>query len=219
MSEQERAPETVLLRLSRYHCFLGDIADARPSRRVTSREIAHELGLSEETVRHDLKYVGAEGRPGAGYDMEELRSALQEYLDLSTDHPFIVIGNADILRGLLVTFPAQGFGLRPAAYFSERPEDIGVRVGGIEIMPLAALGDAGSRRGASLALVACSPEAVDVVLDALRSASVTGVLMLTPVLRPEHPTGMNVTYFRMPCALKALAASVPSVGFCCETEA
>jgi hypothetical protein len=31
--------------------------------------------------------------------------------------------------------------------------------------------------------------------------------MLTPVLRPKHPEGMNVTYFRMPCALKTLAAS------------
>jgi len=218
MDEHERAPQTVVLRLSRYHCFLGEIAGARSSSRVTSREIAHELGLSEETVRHDLKYVGSEGRPGAGYDMTELRDALQEYLDLSTDHPFIVVGNADILRGLAITFPAQGFGLRPVAYFSERAEDAGISVGGIEVMPLATLGDTDSLRGASLALVGCAPEAVDMVLESLRAAGITGVLMLTPVLRPEHPEGMNITYFRMPCALKALAASAPSGSSCCEAK-
>ena len=39
--------------------------------------------------------------------------------------------------------------------------------------------------------------------------------MLTPVLRPKHPEGMNVTYFRMPCALKTLAASAPAQGSPC----
>lgn len=63
-----------------------------------------------------------------------------------------------------------------------------------------------------MALVACAPEAVDATLEALTCAGITGVLMLTPVLRPEHPEGMSVTYFRMPCALKALASSPPSEG-------
>ena len=87
---------------------------------MTSREIAGELGLSEETVRHDLKFVDIEGRPGAGYDLGQLHDALQEYLDLSTGHPFIAIGNAEMLRGLAITFPATAFGLRLVAYYSDR---------------------------------------------------------------------------------------------------
>jgi len=201
-----------LLRLSRYHCFLGEISGERPSRRITSREVADALGLSEETVRHDVQHVGVEGRPGAGYDMQELRDALQEYLGLGPDHPFIAIGNADILRGLEVTFPSRDFGLRPVAYFSDRPQDAGMRVGEIEVQPLNSLSSGPAIAGSLLALVACAPEAVDATLKALGCAGITGVLMLTPVLRPEHPEGMNITYFRMPCALKALASGPTSVG-------
>ncbi len=216
MSEQARAPETAMLRISRYHCFLGEIAGDRPQRRVTSREIAVELGLSEETVRHDLKFVDIEGRPGAGYGLAELHAALQKYLDLSAAHPFIAVGNADLLRGLLVTFPASAFGLRLVACFSDRERDVGECVGDMVIQPLDAVHDCGSRVDATLALLACAPESVEACLETLHAANVDSVLMLTPVLRPQHPKGMNVTYFRMPCALKTLAANTPAqCGPCC----
>ena len=210
MDEPARASETAMLRMSRYHCFLGQISGERPGRRVTSREIAGELGLSEETVRHDLKFVDIEGRPGAGYDLGQLHDALQEYLDLSSGHPFITVGNAEILRGLEITFPATAFGLRRVACFSDREADVGEVVGELTVQPLSALCDSASRDGSRLALLACAPESVDSTLEALHAAGIDSVLMLTPVLRPNHPEGMNVTYFRMPCALKTLAASAPA---------
>jgi len=207
MTSSPRASDASMLRLSRYHCFLGATLDPENPRRVTSRELASELGLSEETVRHDLKYVPIEGRPGAGYDAGALHAALQEYLDLSAGHPFITVGNADILRGLTVTFPAGEFGMQTVGYLSERPEDVGVDVAGIAISSLADAATLVSELGVSLALVACAPDAVDSVLELLAAAGITGVLMLTPVLRPQHPEGMSVTYFRMPCALKSLAGT------------
>jgi NADH/NAD ratio-sensing transcriptional regulator Rex len=209
MQKHKRASEAAMLRLSRYHCFLGEIGGERPDRRITSREIADALGLTEETVRHDVKHVGIDGRPGAGYAMEELRLALQEYLGLGPSHPFIAVGNADILRGLAVTFPSGDFGLRPVAYFSDRPQDAGTNVGEIEIQSLDSLVSGRAIVDSSLALVACAPEAVNATLAALHGVGITGVLMLTPVLRPEYPEGMSVTYFRMPCALKALASRLP----------
>src|ERR1035437_6339868 len=95
----ERASEPSLQRLSRYHCLLGELMGMRSSRRVTSRELAEELGLGEETVLYDLHNVNVEGRPGAGYDMRELYDALQSYLELSDAHPFAVVGSIEMLRG------------------------------------------------------------------------------------------------------------------------
>lgn len=219
MSESPRASEASMLRLSRYHCFLGEMIASPSPRPVTSREIAKELGLSEETVRHDLKHVPIEGRPGSGYDPKALHEALQEYLDLSVGHPFVVVGNVDILRGLTVTFPAAQFGMRPVGYLSDRPADIGIDVEGIAITQMADAPQLVAELDVSLALVACAPESVDSVLESLLAAGITGVLMLTPVLRPHHPEGLHVTYFRMPCALKSLAgkesAAQESVPSCC----
>lgn len=145
MATTSRNSDASLLRLSRYHCFLGQLQGVRSRRPVTSRELAEELGLSEETVRHDLKNVRIEGRPGAGYDAKELYGAIQEYLDLSAGHPFIAMGDPNVLAGP----PVQ-----------------------------------------------------------LRDAGVRGVLVLTPVLSPLALAGREVTYFRIPCALKSLARTI-----------
>jgi len=216
------APEPSVLRLSRYHCFLGELSGVRSSQRVTSRELAEELGLSEETVRHDLKYIDIEGRPGAGYEIGALYDALQGYLELSPDHPIAIVANADMARGLLVTFPAKQYGLNVAAYFSERTEDVGQRVGDLTITALSDAAAVAKRAAVTVAVVAVAPDKLEDVLDRLAVAGIRGALLLTPALRPYQPEGMNVSYFRIPCAVKSLAAAhskvAPIKSGCCGPE-
>jgi len=217
MAEPTRAPDASVLRLSRYHCFVGELLRSGQEGRIRSRQIAEELGVSEETVRRDLSYADVEGRPGAGYDLALLLDSLERFLDLSEHHPFVTVANKEMLAGLSLMFPAEAFGLRPVAYFSVRPEDAGSRIGGLEIRNLGDLGDGDPSIGATIALLACEPESVQTALEALKGAGINNVLMLTPVLRPKHPQGMNITYFRIPCALKSLvSAEVPSR--CCAAK-
>jgi NADH/NAD ratio-sensing transcriptional regulator Rex len=183
--------------------------------RLTSHEIADELGVAEETVRRDLSYVEAEGRPGAGYDPSTLYDALEVYLGLSSEYPFIAIGSAAMLESLTRIFPAEEFGMRMVACFSEREADAGLVVSGIEVRPLSELSGANGCALASVVLIACEPGAVAGTLDAAHAAGIDAALMLTPVLRPHHPEGMQVTYFRIPCSLKALAASASRKPGCC----
>lgn len=217
----ERASDPSVLRLSRYHCFLGELMGMRTNRRVTSRELAQELGLSEETVRHDLKYVDIEGRPGAGYDMQELYDGIQDYLELSPGHPVVIVASADMARGLLVTFPAAQYGLSVAAYVSERPEDVGQHVGDMTVAAMSDMASIASATDVTVALVAVAPHHLEDVLDQLASAGICGALLLTPAMRPYRPAGMDVTYFRIPCALKSLAharrlASDAAINDCCS---
>jgi len=108
--------------------------------------------------------------------------------------------------------------MRPVAYFSEQAEDAGAIVGGIEIRPLADIPTRARELGATLALVACAPDAVPETLSLMSEASIRGVLMMTPVLDARHPEGMSVTYFRIPCTLKSLASSVPDSSSCCGAK-
>lgn len=217
MIEPARAPEASMLRLSRYHCFVGELLRSGDAGRVTSRIMAEQLGVAEETVRRDLAYVGAEGRPGAGYDPPTLYEALESYLGLSDSYPFVAVGSAAMLEALDTIFPAADFGLCPAGYFSERDADAGVFVHGLEIRPLEEIAAIDPEQGIAVALVACEPGSVQRVLALLDEAGLRAVLMLTPTLRPQHPDGMEVTYFRIPCAMKALAASAPKPKKCCSS--
>lgn len=215
MADTPKAPQASVLRLSRYHCFVGELLREDETRRLTSREISEELGVAEETVRRDLSYVDVEGRPGAGYDPADLYDALEAYLGLSDEYPFVAIGSVSMLESLATIFPAEQFGMRLVAAYSERAADAGRSVGGVVVGSLADL--AADRSGCvpGVALIACEPGAVADALEACHAAGVDSVLMLTPVLRPHHPEGMQVTYFRIPCTMKSLASAAPSKPSCC----
>lgn len=216
MSASISAPESSVLRLSRYHCFVGELLRSPGTKRLTSHGMAEELGVSEETVRRDLSFVDVEGRPGSGYDPAALYEALARFLGLTASYPFVAVGSREMLDALTVIFPADAYGLRPVAYFSEREEDAGSSVRDLEVRHLSEIPRLDPGLEATVALVACEPGSVDEVVDLLYRAGIRAILMLTPVLRPRHPDGMDVTYFRIPCALKALASAVPKPT-CCAT--
>ena len=206
MPDFSRVPEATVYRLSLYHCFLGElIRRGSADVRVTSRELAKELDIREETVRRDLSYVGGVGRPGAGYQLFVLFEALRQFLGLCDEYPIIRVGTAQMLQALQVVFPADAYGVRPVAYYSELPEDVGTVVGGIEVRHVTEIPRLDPSFEVRVALVACSPGWIDAVLEMLNEADVTGVLLLTPKVKLDRPEGMNVRHIRMPCDIKSLA--------------
>ncbi|MBS3956586.1 MAG: hypothetical protein KGZ40_03515 [Clostridiales bacterium] len=206
MPDLNRIPEATVYRLSLYHCYLGElIRRGSADVRVTSRELAKELDIREETVRRDLSYVGGVGRPGAGYQLFVLFEALQQFLGLCDEYPIIRVGTAQMLQALQVVFPADAYGVRPVAYYSELPEDVGTVVGGIEVRHVTEIPRLDVSLEVRVALVACSPGWIDPVLEMLNEADVTGVLLLTPKVKLDRPERMNVRHIRMPCDIKSLA--------------
>ena len=200
-----RVPDATVYRLSLYHCYLGELHRAEGVQRITSGRLAEELSIKEETVRRDLSFIGGVGRPGAGYQSDELFSALQSFLGLSDEYPIVKVGSAQMIESLAVVFPSESYGVRPVAYYSELPEDAGKTVNGITIHHIDELPRLDRSLGVAVALVACSPSVVQKVLNLLYEAGVTGVLLLTPAIKLDLPDGMQVTHVRMPCDIKSIA--------------
>jgi len=199
------APEATLSRLSLYHCYLLELIRVGAPPRITSRQLAEELGVKEETVRRDISFVGEIGRPGAGYEPLVIFDELTRYLGLSDEYPIAMVGTARMLEALQVVFPSEQYGVKAVALFSEHPGDAGALVGGLGVAHLSDIPTMDSALGVSVALVACSPGWVQVTVELLAQAGVTGILLLTPVIKLRKPEGMTVTQLRMPCDLKSLA--------------
>jgi redox-sensing transcriptional repressor len=205
-------PEASVYRLSLYHCYLGDILSKGAGGRITSKTIAEELGVKEESVRRDLSFLGSVGRPGAGYETRTLFDAIQEFLGLSDEYPILYVGSAQMLESLAVVFPSESYGVRPIAYYSELPEDVGKVLHGIEIRHVTEIPNIDPELGITVGLVACTPGWVQMSIDMLDEAGVSGLLLLTPSIRLEVPEGMNIVHVRMPCDIKSLACQVALPG-------
>jgi len=198
-------PEASVYRLSLYHCFLGEVLRVGDQPRITSRQLAEELGVKEETVRRDLSFIGGVGRPGSGYETTVLFEALQSFLGLRDEYPIIKVGSAQMIEALKVVFPAESYGVRPVAFYSEDPADVGVVIDDIPVAHIDDIPALDRALEVSVALVATSPALVQRTLSLLDKAGITGVLLLTPTIRLERPEGMSVTHVRMPCDIKSLA--------------
>lgn len=207
-------PDATVYRLSLYHCLLGELIRADAESSITSGAMAAQLDIKEETVRRDISFVGQVGRPGAGYGCQALFSAIQEFLGLKEEYPVIRIGSAEMLRALQVVFPASAYGVRPVAYYSELPEDVGATIDGVALQHVTSIPELDPKLGVTVALVACSPSWVQVVVDQCTKAGITGLLLLTPALSVAKPGGVTVTQIRMPCDIKSLACRcrVPQLG-------
>ncbi len=159
--------EASVYRLSLYHCWLGEVVRAADNTKVTSPELSEQLGIKEETVRRDLSFVGGSGRPGSGYDVSTLFLAIQQFLGLEDSYPIIRIGSAQMLESLAVVFPPDAYGVKPVAYYSELPEDVGKLVHGIEVKHLTDLPNIDSSLNVDVAMVACSPSWVVLTMELL----------------------------------------------------
>lgn len=204
-SSETHVPDATIYRLSLYHCYLGELLATGAPERITSRELAKQLHVKEETVRRDVSFVGDIGRPGRGYAPQDLFDAFTGFLGLRDEYPIAKVGTAQMLEALEVVFPPNRYGVRPVAYFSELSEDSGTIVGGIEVQALSSIPQMDPSLGVTVALVACSPGWVQMSVDLLAKAGVAGVLLLTPSLNVHVPEGMELTHVRMPCDIKTLA--------------
>jgi len=201
-------------RLSLYHCYLGELLRKGAVGRITSRQLAAELSIKEETVRRDMSFIGGVGRPGAGYESDTLFHALTEFLGLSEEYPIVKVGSIQMIEALQVVFPSESYGVKPVGYYSEMPEDVGKEVHGMVVRHVTELPDIDPALDVRVALVACSPGWVQMTLDLLAKAGITGALLLTPAIKLQRPEGMDIHHVRMPCDIKSLACKcqVPIAG-------
>lgn len=205
---ERRASDATVYRLSLYHCYLEDLIQRDASAtKITSRQLARALDLNEETVRRDLSVLKSGGRPGSGYETFRLLLSLSEFLGVADQCAIVKVGSAEMLAAVGVIFPAERYGVRPVACFTEEPADVGKVVDGLEIRHLADIASHVPMSGAKVALIATEPQWAQVSVDLLQQAGVTGFMLLTPVAAINHAEGTSVYQLRMPCVVKSLSRS------------
>jgi redox-sensing transcriptional repressor len=205
VADPRKTPDATVYRLSLYHCYLGELLRSGAPARITSRQLAGELGIKEETVRRDISFVGDIGRPGAGYAPIELHRRFSEFLGVEGEYPIVKVGTTEMLRALAVVFPPHRYDVKPVAAFSELPEDAGTTVEDLEVHHITDIPAVLEGLDVRVALVACSPGWVQIVVDVLAGAGITGILLLTPAIRLAKPAGVEIVQVRMPCDIKSLA--------------
>ena len=179
MPEKDRKiPELAVPRLSKYHRALLEAGDKKV---ISSEELAGCTGFSAAQIRKDLTYFGQFGRPGLGYDIQELRQALARILGIDRTWNVALIGVGNLGAALLgyKGFKRQRFHL--VAAFDKDPAKTGRVVEGVPVMPLERLPHMVRAENIRMIIITVPAAAAQDAADLLAGTGVKAILNFAPV--------------------------------------
>jgi len=148
---------------------------------VSTTYLANKIGLDSIVVRKDLAVTGVNGRPGVGYNSENLIDAIESFLGWDKISDAFVIGTGCLGSALLGHNGFAAHGLNVIAGFDNDPNKINTEVAGKKIFQMEKLADLTVRMRVKLGILCVPAEHAQETTDKMIDAGITGIWNFTPV--------------------------------------
>ena len=196
-------PEATVGRLPVYLRALVEMAEAG-SATVSSERLAEASGVNSAKVRKDLSHLGSYGTRGVGYDVAYLIHQIRRELGLTQHWPVVIAGVGNLGHALA---NYKGFGERGfevVALVDDDPDKVGEVVNGIDVRPMAELGEIVRSREVAIGMV-CTPGGVaQDVADQMVEAGIQSILNFAPAVI-QVPEGVSLRKVDLSIELQILA--------------
>ena len=196
-------PDPSIRRLSAYLRQLERLA-AEGVEHVSSKQLARRLKVGDAMVRRDLTLFGQFGRPGVGYDVNDLIRATREILGTSKRWKVIIVGAGSICNALLKypAFPKRGFDI--VAAFDNNPKKIGSKAYNVTTRGMEELQSYVGANRVRAAILTVPPAAAQEVCDQLVNAGIEGIINFSTE-RLDVPPGVHVSSVDITAQLEQLS--------------
>jgi redox-sensing transcriptional repressor len=198
-----RIPKAVIKRLSLYTRVLQQLEWANVEK-VSSQELAEQLGLNSAQVRKDLAYFGQFGVPGLGYYVGELRQNLKRILRTDRSVRVVIVGVGNLGSALMSYGGFMRQGVKFEMAFDNDPSKIGTTWNNIAIHHVDNLERYLGRAGADIAILSVPADAAQGLVDRLVKCGVAGILNFVPK-RLIVPPGVKVHYVDLAIEIESLS--------------
>lgn len=181
MSQSGKVPTPTLERLATYFTILTDLKSRRVDT-ISSADVEERTGINAAQFRKDLSYFGEFGRPGIGYQVDDLHARIARILKLEKTQPVLLVG-AGNLGSALVGYPglrAENFQI--IAAFDNNYNKIGKQLWDLTIRDAGALVEENKTLHARIAIIAVPAAAAQEVAERLVAAGIRNILNFAPVV-------------------------------------
>ena len=179
-NNNKKIPKSTISRLFIYLRELSKL-NKMDIRRISSSDLGDRLSLSDAQVRKDLGYFGQFGVSGSGYNIEELKVALERILGKDKIWNVCVIGVGH-LGSALLTYP--GFkqqGLNIVAAFDADQRKVGKETQGIVIESIEKLSSTVKIKDITIAIITIPADRAQSVADSLVEAGIKCIMNFAPI--------------------------------------
>lgn len=163
----------VIRRLPRYYRFLYDLKENGVTR-ISSRELAHCMGLTASQIRQDLNCFGGFGQQGYGYAVEQLYTEIGRILGTDRPTDAILLGAGNLGKAVTKHMNFENRGFRLIGVFDDADTLIGKQVGNHLVHPTTALADFCAQNHPAMAILCIPKEAAPALVERLIQCGITG---------------------------------------------
>ena len=131
-------PDKVINRLTLYHYILDEYKN-ESSEFISSTKIAELLSIDNSQVRKDMKYLNNTGKCRVGYNVKDLKLAIEQTLGFQKPKDAFIIGAGNLGSALVKYDSFSNYGLNILAMFDNDPLKVGIKINNKEVYHISKL--------------------------------------------------------------------------------
>ncbi len=164
MSENNSLSPALVRRLPAYFRTLIRLYGVGKER-ISSEELALELGLTPSQVRADMKAIGCHGQRSYGYGIASLYKKIADILQLSDKYTAFVIGDGHLASAIAESHIFSKRGMKLLCRFSSGDDN------SKELIPFSQFAELFSQKRPNIIIAAGSVEVAEIALDTVETLS------------------------------------------------
>ena len=173
-------PDKVVNRLTLYHYILDDLRE--DEKNISSTKLAQFLNIDDSQVRKDLKYLGNSGKCHVGYNVKELKKAIEEKLGFQKTRDAFIVGAGNLGSALAKYDSFRDYGLNILAMFDNDAKKVGTIINGKEVFDITKVGNLSQRLGVDIAILTVPREYAKGVANYLAGSGIKYIWNFTPCI-------------------------------------
>lgn len=182
-------PDKVLNRLTLYHYILEDLREDEEN--ISSSKIAEFLDIDNSQVRKDLKYLGNSGKCHVGFNVKQLKKAIEEQLGFKKTKDAFIVGAGNLGSALAKYDSFKDYGLNILAMFDNDMRKIGTVINGKEVFNITKVGNLVQRLNVDIAILTVPRAYAKGVANYLAGSGIKYIWNFTPCVL-DVPKGVKV---------------------------
>ena len=181
-----KIPNKVINRLSLYHFILDGLGE--DEKFISSSKISELLAMDNSQVRKDIRALGNCGKCRVGYDVKELKNAIEMNLGFKQTRNAFIVGAGNLGSALAKYDSFLNYGLKIVAMFDSDKSKIGSYVNGKPVFDIKKIADLKVSQDVDIAILTVPKEAAQEVAKILVEAQIKYIWNFTPCVLDVPPT-------------------------------
>ena len=185
--EPSKIPQATTQRLPLYYRFIQNFANAG-QKRISSQELSEAMKIDSATIRRDFSSLGAFGKKGYGYDVQDLLAFFRKTLDQDEATNVALIGVGHLGSAFLKYNFQRNHNTKIVLAFDTNSPVEGERISGIDTFHPDRIEEKIAEYGIEVVILTVPSRSAQEVTDRLAKMNIKGILNFTPVRIsvPDH---------------------------------